>query len=293
MIETRLLYYFLAVAREQNITSAANSLHISQPTLSKQMMDLEEQLGKQLFIRGKRKITLTEDGIFLRARAQEMIDLMNKTEAAFQNDQDYLGGDIYFGCGETHIMEYVMDVLKDIQKQYPEIKIHIYSGDAEAILERLDKGLLDMGLLLGPMEMDKYNYMHINKNDRFGLLMKKDCYLATKDFITLEDLNKIPLIFPLQTINGQQRLSWFDSAYENFNIVATYNLVYNATFMVEKGMGYAFCLDQLVDTSGNRNLTFRPIKPNISVNPYIVTKKYQTFSAPAKLFYQRLKLLQK
>lgn len=290
MIETRLLYYFLAIAREQNITKAADTLHISQPTLSKQMMDLEEQLGKQLFIHGKRKVTLTEDGMFLRARAQEMMELMNKTESAFQSEQNYISGDIHIGCGETHVMGYITDILKEIQLDYPDIKFHIYSADAQDVLDRLDKGLLDMGLLLGPIEQEKYNYLSINQDDQFGLLMPKDSELANKDILSLSDLKELPLIFPQQTLNGQQHLSWFHSSFDDFHIVATYNLVYNATFMVERGMGYAFCLNHLVDTEGSRNLTFRCIEPIISVHPYIVTKKYQTFSAAARLFYEKLKI---
>lgn len=144
MIETRLLHYFLAVAREQNFTKAAEILHISQPTLSKQMMDLEAQLDKQLFIRGHRKITLTDEGIFLRARAQEIMELMNKTESTFQHNSHYIAGDIYLGCGKTYVMDYITNILNDIHSMHPDIKYHIYSGDSEAILERLDQGLLDM-----------------------------------------------------------------------------------------------------------------------------------------------------
>lgn len=289
MIETRLLYYFLAIAREQSITKAAASLHLSQPTLSKQMTDLETQLGKQLLIRGKRKVTLTEDGAYLRGRAQEMMDLLEKTVSAFQTEDRAVSGDIYLGCGETPFMGAITDVFQKIQNDHPGIKFHIYSGDAEAVLERLDKGLLDMGLLLGPVEQEKYNYLHLKQQDHFGLLMLKDCPLASQKTIHLQDLEKLPLIFPLQTASGQQRLEWFGADYHALHIIATYNLVYNATFMVERGMGYAFCLENLVNTEGNRNLTFRPMEPPLAVDLYIVSKKYQTFSTAAKIFMERLK----
>ena len=289
MIETRLLYYFLAIAREQSITKAAETLHVTQPTLSKQMMELEAQLGKQLLIRGKKKITLTEEGAFLRAQAQEMINLMEKTESAFKADEEIIGGDIYIGCGETPAMEVITELFKGIQTDYPGIHFHIYSGDADAVLERLDKGLLDAGLLLGPMQQEKYDYINIFKSDIYGLLMPRDCSLAEKQTVSVADLYNIPLIFSAQTYAGHQRLEWFGVDYDSLNIVATYNLIYNATFMVEQGMGYAFCLGNLVSTDGNRNLAFRPFSPDLKIDLFIVTKKYQTFSPAAKIFLSYLR----
>lgn len=289
MIETRLLYYFLAIAREQSITKAAETLHVTQPTLSKQMMELEAQLGKQLLIRGKKKITLTEEGAFLRAQAQEMINLMEKTESAFKADEEIIGGDIYIGCGETPAMEFITELFKEIQTDYPGIHFHIYSGDADAVLERLDKGLLDAGLLLGPMQQEKYDYINIFKSDIYGLLMPRDCSLAEKQTVSVADLYNIPLIFSAQTYASHQRLEWFGVDYDSLNIVATYNLIYNATFMVEQGMGYAFCLGNLVSTDGNRNLAFRPFSPDLKIDLFIVTKKYQTFSPAAKIFLSYLR----
>ena len=289
MIETRLLYYFLAIAREQSITKAAETLHVTQPTLSKQMMELEAQLGKQLLIRGKKKITLTEEGAFLRAQAQEMINLMEKTESAFKADEEIIGGDIYIGCGETPAMEFITELFKEIQTDYPGIHFHIYSGDADAVLERLDKGLLDAGLLLGPMQQEKYDYINIFKSDIYGLLMPRDCSLAEKQTVSVADLYNIPLIFSAQTYASHQRLEWFGVDYDSLNIVPTYNLIYNATFMVEQGMGYAFCLGNLVSTDGNRNLAFRPFSPDLKIDLFIVTKKYQTFSPAAKIFLSYLR----
>ena len=289
MIETRLLYYFLAIAREQSITKAAETWHVTQPALSKQMMELEAQLGKQLLIRGKKKITLTEEGAFLRAQAQEMVNLMEKTESAFRADEEIIGGDIYIGCGETPAMEFITELFKEIQTDYPGIHFHIYSGDADAVLERLDKGLLDAGLLLGPMQQEKYDYINIFKSDIYGLLMPRDCSLAEKQTVSVADLYNIPLIFSAQTYAGHQRLEWFGVDYDSLNIVATYNLIYNATFMVEQGMGYAFCLGNLVSTDGNRNLAFRPFSPDLKIDLFIVTKKYQTFSPAAKIFLSYLR----
>lgn len=282
MIETRLLHYFLAVAREQNITKAAQALFISQSTLSKQMMDLEKQLGKQLLIRGKRKVTLTEDGIFLRDRAREIMKLLENTETALHADTENLNGDIFIGCGETVAMDRIAGLMASFHSQHPDVKLHIYSGDADAVMERIDKGLADMGLLLGPVRQEKYDYLNLHQKDIYGLLMPADCVLARQKTINIDQLKTLPMILAEQTFFGHQDLDWFGE--DALDVVATYNLVYNATFLVEHGVGYALCFDRLVNTAG-RNLTFRPISPELSVGLYIVTKKYQVFSPAAKAFY--------
>ena len=287
MIETRLLHYFLAVAREENITKAAQSLFVTQSTLSKQMMDLENQLGKQLFIRGKRKITLTEEGLFLRSRAREILELMENTENALHQDQQALSGNVSIGCGETVAMDIIAGLLEAFHKQYPDVVLHTYSGDADAILERIDKGLADMGLLLGPIRQEKYEYLQLRQKDVYGLLMPKDCPLASQSSINIDQLKTLPIILPDQTFCGHQDLDWFGTDQSVFHVVATYNLIYNATYLVEHGIGYALSLDRLVNTNG-RNLTFRPISPELSLDLYIVTKKYQSFSPAAKIFYEQL-----
>lgn len=285
MIETRLLQYFLAAARELNITRAAESLYIAQPTLSRQLMELEQQLGKQLFIRGKRKLTLTEEGEFLRGRAQEILDLIDNTEAAFRTEETNLSGHITIGCGETIAMDKITNILSDFHHKYPDVKFHTHSGDADSILARLDQGLVDIGLLLGPIRQEKYDYLNLHQKDVFGLLMPKDCKLACQESINIDQLKSLPMILAEQTFSGHQELEWFGADYSVMNVVATYSLIYNATFLVERGIGYALCLDKLVNTQG-RNLTFRPIVPELSVDLYIVTKKYQTFSPAAKIFLQ-------
>lgn len=288
MIETRLLQYFLTVARELNITKAAETLHITQPTLSKQMMDLEQQLGKQLFIRGKRKLTLTEEGEYLRDRAREILELLDNTEAAFHTEEQALRGHITIGCGETIAMDRIAEILAEFHQQHPQVQFHTHSGDADMILERLDKGLVDMGLLLGPIRQEKYDYLNIHRKDIYGLLMPSDCPLARQEAINIDQLKTLPMIMAEQTFFGHQDLEWFGADYSVLNVAATYNLIYNATFLVERGIGYALCLDRLVNTQG-RNLTFRPITPELSVDLYIVTKKYQTFSPAVKAFWDKLK----
>ena len=288
MIETRLFQYFLAIAREENITKAAASLYVTQSTLSKQMMDLEQQIGKQLFIRGKRKITLTEEGIFLRNRAKEIMDLIENTESALQTDSQHMCGEITIGCGETIVMDYIAELFSSFHAQYPEVKFHTYSGDADAVLERLDKGLIDMGLLLGPIRQEKYDYLNLHKKDNFGLLMPENCALSEQEFINIDQLKSLPLILAEQTFSGHQDIEWFGTDESILNVTATYNLIHNATYLVERGIGYALCLDKLVNTSG-RNLAFRPIYPELSVDLYVVTKKYQAFSPATKVFLDLLK----
>lgn len=288
MIEIRLMKYFLAIAREQSITKAADSLFVTQSTLSKQMMNLERQLGKQLFIRGKRQITLTEDGVFFRNRAQEIIELMEHTESALQSSEKHLSGDISVGCGETIVMDLFADLFAKMRAQYPDVLFHIHSGDGDTELERLDKGLVDMALLLGPVHQEKYDYLNLHQKDIYGLLMKADDPLAKQSVINIDQLKSLPLIMSRLVFSNHQQLDWFGADTSVLHIVATYNLINNATYLVERGIGYAFCIDRLVNTNG-RNLVFRPITPELSVDLYIVTKKYQVFSPAVNKFLEMLK----
>ena len=288
MIETRLLQYFLAIAEEQSITRAAEYLHVTQPTLSKQMMDLEASLGKQLLIRGKKKVTLTEDGAYLRSRAQEIISLMEKTESAFREGEHVISGDVYIGCGEHRSSYPIMQLIKTIQEEYPDIHFHFFSGNADAISERLDKGLLDMGLLLEPEIDPKYDYQVLPFQETWGILARKDSPFAGRDCVTFKELSDLPLIMPSQTSNSNQITTFFADTLSAPHTVATYNLIYNAGLMVEAGLGYALCIDDLINTEGNHPLTFIPVAPTLRSNVYLFTKKYQVFSKATKLFLTRL-----
>nr|UWI50842.1 LysR family transcriptional regulator [Clostridioides difficile] len=287
-MELRVLRYFLAVAKEESITSAAQSLNVTQPTLSKQLMELEGELGKKLFLRGNRKITLTEDGLFLRKRAQEIIDLADKTVTDFNNDCDDIRGTVYIGGGETDAMRFIAKTAKKLQKEYPHIRYHLFSGNADDVTERLDKGLLDFGILIEPASMEKYDYIKFPVNDVWGLLMKKDCELAQKETICPEDLRGIPILTSRQTLVQNVISGWSGQDFETFNIVATYNLVYNASLMVDEGIGYALCLDKLINTTGNSNLCFRPLEPRLEAHLNIVWKKHQVFSKATKIFLNKL-----
>ncbi len=292
-MELRVLKYFLTVAREGSITGAANSLHLTQPTLSRQIQELEKELNQKLLIRGKYKVTLTPEGMILRKRAQEIIDMVEKTEAEFQSISDTVSGDIYIGCGETDSMKYIAEIIKDIQKDYPDIKFHIYSGNAEDVTEKLDKGLLDFGLLIQPIDLTKYDNITMPEKDVWGIIIRKDDPLASKKTIKIGDLTGRPLLASRQMSEKYSAdsgfLDWFGDKFGELKISATYNLVYNAAIMVKAGIGIAVTLDKLVDTTSlTSELCFRPLEPKLESGLDIVWKKYQVFSPAAKIFLEKL-----
>lgn len=292
-MEIRVLRYFLAVAREGNITAAANFLHLSQPTLSRQIRDLEEELGKPLLIRKSHRVALTPEGMLFRKRAEEIISMVDKTEAEFTSMEDMVSGDVYIGGGETQAIRQIAEIARDLRRDYPGIHYHLYSGNAEDVTERLDKGLLDFGILIQPADITKYDYLNLPAKDTWGVIMRKDSPLAAKDFIEKEDLLNVPLICSRQAIsphkNGNEFSDWFGEDFNRLNIVTTFNLVYNATIMVEAGIGYAVTLDKLANTSESSTLCFRPLKPQLESGLNIVWKKYQVFSEAAELFLDALR----
>lgn len=286
-MELRVLQYFLAVAREQNISAAAQSLHLTQPTLSRQLRELEEALGKQLMIRGNRKITLTEEGMLLRKRAEEILELADRTEKEIMQSADTVSGDIYIGTGETDGVRQIARTAHQLQQSYPGIHFHIVSGDAVDVCERLDKGLLDFGVLLGDMDKAKYHYLELPMKDTWGVLMRRDSPLAGHDAVSPRDLWDKPLILSRQVDNKSGLYRWLRKEPAELHTVATYNLIYNASLMVDEGMGYAFTLDKLVNTTGS-DLCFRPLQPRLELGMYLVWKKSQIFSKAAELFLERL-----
>lgn len=292
-MEIRVLRYFLTVAREGSITRAANFLHLTQPTLSRQLQDLEKELGQKLFVRGSHNISLTPEGMILRKRAEEIVDMVDKTESVFRSISDTVSGDVYIGGGETESMKYIAEVVKNMQDEYPAIKYHLYSGNAEDVTERLDKGLLDFGILIQPTDLSKYEYITLPSKDVWGVLMKKDSALALKKEIKLDDLYDLPLICSRQVVRRtsvkNDFLEWFGGNFEKMNVAATYNLVYNARIMVEEGIGYALTLDKLVNTMHTSNIAFRPLSPKLESGLDIVWKKYQIFSPAANLFLSKLR----
>lgn len=292
-MEIRVLKYFLAIANQGSITAAANSLHLTQPTLSRQIQDLEKELKQKLLIRGKYKVTLTPEGLMLKKRAEEIIEMVEKTKAEFNSINDIISGDIYIGCGETDSMKYIAEIMKELRDEYPNIKFHIHSGNAEDVTEKLDKGLLDFGLLIQPIDLSKYDYITMPQKDTWGVIMPKNSPLAKKDVIKIDDLIDVPIIASRQMSKKYSAesgfLDWFGEKFDYLNIAATYNLVYNAAIMVDNGIGYAITLDKLVNITNNTNVCFRPLSPKLESGLDIVWKKNQVFSPAAKLFLQKLK----
>lgn len=287
-MDIRVLQYFLAVAREESITKAAKTLNMTQPPLSRQLKDLEDELGKQLFIRGTKKITLTEEGMLLRKRAEEMVDLMEKTKTELTSSSQNINGEIYLGGGETDAISFLAQTAENLQKKHPLIHYHIYSGDAERIMEKLDKGLIDFGLLVGPVDVSRYEYIRLPMKDTWGVLMRKDSPLASKDAIRAEDLWDKPLIISHQSSINSDMLSWLKRDISRLNIIATYDLIYNASHFVKRGLGYVIGLDKLINTTGDSLLCFKPLFPSLEAGLCIVWKKYQVFSKASNAFLKQL-----
>lgn len=287
-MEIRELKYFLAIAREQSISKAAEFLYITQPSLSRQMQNLEKEIGKQLFIRGNKKITLTEAGRLLRKRAEELLDLYEKTTEELTSDHEDISGEIFIGGGESYTVSAVAKIANELQTQHPNIRFNFFSGDTANIMEKLDKGLIDFGILVEPADLTRYDYVRLPQKDTWGVLMRMDSPLAEKEFITPQDLYNVPIIRSKHTLSKNEVSDWFIKDPNQLNISATYNLIYNASLLVKEGMGYAITLDKLINTNDSE-LTFRPLKPKLESSLAFAWKRYQVFSKPAEIFLEKIK----
>lgn len=288
-MELRVLEYFLAISREQSISGAAKSLHLSQPTLSRQIKDLEDELGKTLIIRGNRKISLTEEGMILRKRAEEIISLMHKTENEITLSDNELAGDIHIGTGETGAFRLLAKITRQLQLEYPHIRYHIVSDDSIDVIEGLDRGLIDFGIIFEPCDLTKYEYIRLPIQDEWGVLMHQESPLAHKKTITYQDIIDQPLIMSRQVTDHSLLMQWLKSNLSDLNIVATYNLVYNASLLVEEQLGYALTLRGLLNTTGQSPLCFKPLSPTLNIGMYILWKKYQVFPKHIEKFLIKLK----
>lgn len=289
-MELRVLRYFLAAAREESVTGAANYLHLTQPTLSRQLRDLEEELGQKLFTRGGHRLTLTPAGMYLRKRAEEMVALADQTEADFRAMQGDIAGDIRIGGGETAAMTLVADVCRELREAHPGIRCCLYSGNAEDVAERLDKGLIDFGLVIQPADIARYDCLPLPVKDRWGAIFPKTWALAGKETISPEDLRGVPLLLSQQVLDeGNVLARWFGDLWKDMTVAATYNLIYNAAVMVKDGLGCVISLDGLADTSAESPLCFRPLEPALEAGIDVVWKKYQVFSPAAALFLEKLR----
>lgn len=288
-MELRVLQYFLAVTREQSILGAAESLHLSQPTLSRQIRDMEEELGKQLFIRSNRKITLTEEGMILRKRAEEIMELVRKTEDEIAMSDQTIAGDIHIGAGETGGIRFLAKAAQSLQEEYPLVHFHIVSVDRVSVTEDLERGLLDFGLLFGEIDSSKYDCLEVPSTDSFGVLMRRDDPLAEKELIQPEDLWDKPLIVSRQSLHDNNLSQLLHCSQEKIHVAATYNLLFNGSIMAEEGMGYAICFDHIINVSGDSCLCYRPLAGSFDLHMHIVWKKYQVFTRAAEKFLQAIR----
>lgn len=290
-MDIKTLRYFLAVAREQSILGAAKSLHMTQPPLSRAMSELEESLGKQLFLRGSRKITLTADGLLLRKRATEIIDLMDKTELEMTSIcKKDIFGEVTIGSGEAEVMRLIAEIMSGIRLDYPGIKFNMYTGNANDVSERLDSGLLDFGVLISPADISKYNSIKLPSKATWGFAIPASDPLAAKESLTRTDLQSPSLIISQRAQIQNLLASWMKCAPEKLPISATFDLIHNAALLAEEGLGYIFTIDNLISgTIKDSSLVFRPLSPSINSDIYLVWKRYQVFSKASELFLERIR----
>ncbi len=281
-MELRHLRYFLMVAREGTISGAAAALHVSQPSLSRQMQELERDLGVRLFDRGSRRVTLTEPGMRLRRRAEEIVDLVGRTEDEFRLTADTLAGEVRIGGGETPAMGLLADVIAGFVETYPLVRFSLFSGNAESVSERLDSGRVDFGVFIGHADLSRYEFLQLPACDRWGAFMREDDPLAELERVTPSELANRSLILSEQA--SREMGAWFHRDLEDLDVVATYNLLYNAALFARRGIGVVISLEGIVDTSEGSGLAFRPLEPVISADVFIAWKRYQSFSPAAEAF---------
>ncbi len=263
-MEIRVLQYFLAVVREESITKAADYLHITQPTLSRQMAGLEEEMGVKLFERGMRKISLTNEGLLLRRRAEEILRLVDKTQHELVEQEEQVEGKITIGCGELASVRYITDLIDKFRKLYPRVSYDIVTAPADIVKDQMEKGLIDIGLLLEPISMEKFDYKRLPIKERWVVIMKSDDKLAEKETITAQDLVDKPLMLPRRTHVQSELASWFGTYFPKLNIQFTSNLNSNGAMMVNQGLGYSVCIESFLPFWNQQQLTYRPLFPELT-----------------------------
>lgn len=288
-MELRELKYFLTISEAESISKAAQLLYVSQPNLTRQMQALERELGQKLFIRGTRKIVLTDAGKLLKKRAEDIVGLVEKTEEEFSTADEDIKGTISIGGGESYAVKRIARAAFLMREEYKSVKFSFFSGDTNQVTDKLDKGLLDFGVLIEPRDLSKYDTLKLPDRDTWGVLMRKDSPLADKKCIQKEDLLGLPLIISRHSFNENIISDWLSSSYEQLNVVAMYNLIYNASLMVAEGIGYAIGLDKLINTTGDSELCFKPLEPKLYTNLYIVWRKNTLLSKAAQCFLRFMK----
>ena len=287
-MEIRVLNYFVETAIQNSITKAAKRLHVTQPTLSKQLKDLEDELGQKLFIRSNYSVKLTSEGELLYKRAVDILSMVNKTENEFKSMNNFTGGDLHIGCAESYGITLVAKAVKSLTDKYSNIKFHLYSGNFEKVTNQLNGGLLDFAITVQSLDTSSFNSLNLPYMDKWGILMRKDSTLSNKTNITIKDISKIPIIISRQGFSDEMP-NELKNIQSTMNIVGTYDLLYNASIFVKEGLGYAFCLDKLIDTSKESDLLFKEISPHISSPMKIIWPSKTILSKTAELFLKELK----
>ena len=288
-MELRVLKYFLTVAQEKNITKAAEILHITQPTLSRQLIELEEELNVKLFIRGKRNITLTNNGLFLKERAEEILELSEKTKNDFLNNKNIIKGIISIGCVEAECIKDFVETVKIFQNKYPNVQFDLYNGYGDDIIEKIEKGIVDIGVVLEPIDISKYDFIKLSQKEKWGLLVNIKNPLAEKNEISLNEFFSYPIIFPKRGAVQNEILNWFSEKMINPNITAFYNLLSNVVILVEKELGCAVCMEGALSIKNNKNIKFIPFNPERTTNGVIIWKKNKILSPCVSLFIEEIK----
>lgn len=288
-MELRTMRYFLAVAREENMTRAAELLHVTQPTLSRQLKALEDELGKKLFIRHSFSIQLTEEGILLRKRAEDLVKMADKITTEFLTLDEVLGGDVYFGLAESYQIRYLAAAIREFKVTYPDLHYHITSGDTEQVTEKLDKGIIDFAVLAQEPNTAKYHYLAFPEADLWGLVMPKDCPLAEKSTICADDLIGLPLFCSEQGWNNDIS-KWCGNRLDELHLEGSFRLSYNGSLFVKEGLGYLLTFQHLIDTNPESGLVFRALTPKLETKMYLIWKKYQIFTPLAERLLEKLKL---
>lgn len=286
-MEIRNLRYFLAVAREENMSRAAEQLHVTQPTLSKALKSLEDELGKKLFVRHSFSIALTEEGVLLRNRAEDLISMADKIEQEFLSLDDITGGELYFGLAESYQIRYLAREIREFKKTYPNLHYHITSGDTEQVTEKLDKGLLDFAVICTTPDDRKYRYVPFPEADYFGAAVPAYSKLAEKNHITVEDLSGLPLFCSEQSWEQDIR-PWAKEQFSRLHLEGSFRLAYNGSMFAREGLGVLLTLNNLIDTSPESGLVFRPLYPHLEMKMYLIWNKYQSFTPIAERFLNQI-----
>ena len=288
-MEIRVLRYFLTVVREQSITKAAEVLHITQPTLSRQLAQLEDDIGVRLFDRGSRKISLTHEGMLLRRRADEILQLVDKTEKELIEQDEQIEGKITVGCGEIASVQLLPDLFDGFHKKYPLVSFDIYTATADNVKEQMDRGLADIGLLLEPIDIEKYDFIRLDMKEQWVVVMRPDSPLAEKEYVTAKELSEVPLILPRRLKVQSELASWFGDHYEGLDVLFTSNLNTNSAVMVNKGLAYSIAVEGMMPFWDQTKLTYRPLYPSLTATSVLAWKRGQPFSLAATKFIEHIK----